>query len=84
MVSNPEGYPYSSYSNYISNKKDGLVHTDLTLGMMSQKRGVAIGENDGDPLNPDSILENVLQSILVRCIKRKLLCLFPVITVWQK
>lgn len=61
MVSNPEDYPYSSYSTYISNKKGGLVHTDLILGMMSQKRGVAIkryrgfvlsaiGENDGDPL----------------------------------
>ena len=35
MVSNPEDYPYSSYSTYISNKKDGLVHTDLIFGMMS-------------------------------------------------
>lgn len=61
IVPNPEDYPYSSYSTYISNKKGGLVHTDLILGMMSQKRGVAIkryrgfvlsgiGENDGDPL----------------------------------
>ena len=61
MVSNPEDYPYSSYSTYISNKKDNLVHTDLILGMLSKKRGVAIktyrsfvlsaiDKNDGDPL----------------------------------
>jgi len=41
MVSNPGDYPYSSYSTYNSNKKGGLVHADLILGMMSQKRGVA-------------------------------------------
>ena len=61
MVSTPEEYPYSSYTSFISRKKDDLVHTDLILGMFSQKRGEgvnrykefvkrAIGRNDEDPL----------------------------------
>ncbi len=42
-VSTPEDYPYSSYGSYISSrKKDGLVHNDVILGMLSKKRSIAI------------------------------------------
>ena len=61
IVSAPEDYPYSSYSSFISRKKDDLVNTDFILGMFSQKRGVgikrykefverAIGRADENPL----------------------------------
>lgn len=61
IVSTPEDYPYSSYSSFISRRKDDLGHTDFSLGMFSQKRREgkkkykefverAIGRNDQDPL----------------------------------
>jgi len=39
MVEKPEEYPYSSYSIFISNRKDNLVTRDLILELMRSSRG---------------------------------------------
>jgi REP element-mobilizing transposase RayT len=62
IVDSPQAYPYSSYTEYTSNKNDGLVTKDLILKMMSGNPKEATGKyrafvesgmthDSGSPLN---------------------------------
>ena len=61
MVEKPENYPYSSYSSYISRKKDDMVNRSLILGLVTRRNGnereeyrrfmeAAIGAETDDPM----------------------------------